>query len=107
MDQRLATASTDGTVRLWKWHTGELIGILIEDEGEKLMALALSPDGSQLCGGGEPAGSSAFTTWTRTEHWFLSASHKALSMLLLFWDNIHPPRRRRRVLCHGLGCTCQ
>jgi eukaryotic-like serine/threonine-protein kinase len=45
--QRLASASDDGTVRLWDGVTGQLQGTL-RDHTEKVNAVAWSPDGTRL-----------------------------------------------------------
>lgn len=84
--ERLATSSTDGTVRLWNWRTGELIETLIEEEGEKLMALALSPDGSQLAAAGT---SGLVNVYDLAEQRKLAPFRVSQGTVntLLFWDN--------------------
>jgi WD40 repeat protein len=43
----MATASQDGTVRLWKTENGELLSVL-EGHANHVMAVDFSPDGTRL-----------------------------------------------------------
>ena len=50
--QRLASASDDGTVRLWNADTGQPIGAPLQGHTDEVYDVAFSPDGQRLASGG-------------------------------------------------------
>jgi len=50
---RIATASADGTVRIWDDSTGDELLVLHHPDGAKFLSVRWSPDGRRLAAGGE------------------------------------------------------
>ncbi|MEV4105834.1 hypothetical protein AB0J42_36835, partial [Nonomuraea sp. NPDC049649] len=50
---RLATASADGTVRIWNPATGRQIGTPLADHTGPVYSVAFNPDGTRLASAGE------------------------------------------------------
>lgn len=57
----LASASFDGTVRLWDPHTGQPIGRPLAGRAKNVLEVAFSPDGTRLAGA---LGNNTLRIWT-------------------------------------------
>ena len=76
--QILASASSDGTVKIWDWHTGSVLKSL--DFPNQVVSVTFSPDGQILAAGG-------VEEWPNAAIWTFSvASWQPLMKLTEFWN---------------------